>query len=530
MMSKTKRVLALVLAALMAFSLLTACGKSQSSDSSSTPSTSTSVSPSASADPGTTSDVPAEQVTIKWMVIGSSVSDDSDVMAAIEEYLKDKINVKLEMIWGSWADSDSERLLTSLNAGDPIDIYFTCSWTPNEYSAMARKGAFVRLDDPNDNLLEKYAPNLFPSLHPDLARSAVTEGAAGKGIYAIPTYKEVGQQYTWDLNMDMLKKYGYTADDITNYYEFGPILEKIKKGEGNDFYPLNAEPFVMERMANSNDLVDADSLLAFYFDPVDPSKSEAVIKARYLTPEFEKYCKKTREYFVAGYINPAAANGQTMGPARTAAQDAAAYAIGTEVYYPGYEYQTSPKRGIEVVYKPAQAGIISTTSARGSMNGISTASQNPDRALMFLNLLNTDPTLFTMLGYGLEGVHYDKVGEDEVVRRPEGQEIYNPWLAGLGKLTQLPRVQGQAPWSVFEDFNKACTGTPILGFAFDNTPVKDQVAALVNVRKEYADALTAGAVDPDTELPKFIEKLKANGMEEVLAEANRQLEEWKAAK
>ena len=84
----------------MAFSLLTACGKSQSSDSSSTPSTS--ASPSASADPGTTSDVPAEQVTIKWMVIGSSVSDDSDVMAAIEEYLKDKINVKFEMIWGSW--------------------------------------------------------------------------------------------------------------------------------------------------------------------------------------------------------------------------------------------------------------------------------------------------------------------------------------------------------------------------------------------------------------------------------------------
>ena len=528
-MSKTKRVLALVLAALMAFSLLTACGKSQSSDSSSTPSTSTSVSPSASADPGTTSDVPAEQVTIKWMVIGSSVSDDSDVMAAIEEYLKDKINVKLEMIWGSWADSDSERLLTSLNAGDPIDIYFTCSWTPNEYSAMARKGAFVRLDDPNDNLLEKYAPNLFPSLHPDLARSAVTEGAAGKGIYAIPTYKEVGQQYTWDLNMDMLKKYGYTADDITNYYEFGPILEKIKKGEGNDFYPLNAEPFVMERMANSNDLVDADSLLAFYFDPVDPSKSEAVIKARYLTPEFEKYCKKTREYFVAGYINPAAANGQTMGPARTAAQDAAAYAIGTEVYYPGYEYQTSPKRGIEVVYKPAQAGIISTTSARGSMNGISTASKNPDRALQFLYLLNTDPKLFTMLGYGLEGVHYAKFSDDEVIRNPEAQAVYNPWLAGLGKLTQLPRIKGQAPWSVFEDFNKACKGTPILGFAFDTTPVKDQYAALVNVRKEFADALTAGAVDPDTELPKFIEKLKANGMEEVLAEANRQLEEWKAA-
>lgn len=528
MMSKTKRVLALVLAVLMALSLLAACGEPQPSGSSATPSASSS--PSASTDPGASSNVPAEQVTLKWMVIGSTVTDDSDVMAAIEEYLKSTINVKLEMIWGSWAQADSDRLLTSLNAGDPVDIYFTCSWTPNEYSAMARKGAFVRLDDPNNNLLDKYAPNLFSSLHPDLANSAVTEGAAGKGIYAIPTYKEVGQQYTWDLNMNILKKYGYTANDITNYYEFGPILEKIKAGEGKDFYPLNAEPFVMERMANSNDLVDGESLLAYYFDPVDPSKSEKVIKARFYTPEFENYVKKTREYYLAGYINPAAANGQTMGPARTAAQDSASYAIGTEVYYPGYEYQTSPKRGIEVVYKPAQSGIISTTSARGSMNGISTASKNPDRALMFLNQLNTDPKLFTMLAYGLEGTHYAKFSDDEVLRSPDAQAYYNPWLAGLGKLTQLPRVKGQAPWSVFEDFNKACVGTPILGFAFDNTPVKDQFAALINVRKEYADALTAGAVDPATELPKFIEKLKANGMDEVLAEANKQLEAFLAAK
>lgn len=528
MMSKTKRVLALVLAALMVFSLA-ACGTETGGDATPAPG---STSPSTSADPSTspTSNAPADQVTLKWMVIGNTVTDDSDVMAAIESYLKDKINIKLEMIWGSWAQADSDRLLTSLNAGDPIDIYFTCSWTPNEYSAMARLGAYVRLDDPDNDLLAKYAPNLFSSLHPDLANAAVTDGPKGKGIYAVPTYKEVGQQYTWDLNMNMLKKYGYTADDITNYYEFGPILEKIKQGEGKDFYPLNAEPYVMERMANSNDLVDGESLLAFYFDPVDPSKSEPVIKARFYTPEYEKYVKKTREYYQAGYINPAAALAQSMGPARTAAQDGALYAIGTEVYYPGYEYQTGPKRGIEVVYKPAQAGIISTTSSRGSMNAISTASANPDRALMFLNLLNTDPTLFTMLAYGLEGTHYAKFGDDQVVRNPEMEKVYWPWLAGLGKLTQLPRVKNQAPWSVFEDFNKACTGTPILGFAFDNSSVKDQFAALINVRKEYADALSAGAVDPAVELPKFIEKLKANGMDEVLAEANKQLEAWKAAK
>ena len=53
--------------------------------------------------------------------------------------------------------------------------------------------------------------------------------------------------------------------------------------------------------------------------------------------------------------------------------------------------------------------------------------------------------------------------------------------------------------------------------------VANEMAALANTAAQYSLALCSGAVDPDTELPKFLEALDAAGMETYLAEANAQL-------
>ncbi|MBO9608448.1 MAG: DUF3502 domain-containing protein, partial [Paenibacillaceae bacterium] len=40
--------------------------------------------------------------------------------------------------------------------------------------------------------------------------------------------------------------------------------------------------------------------------------------------------------------------------------------------------------------------------------------------------------------------------------------------------------------------------------------------------------LSIGAVDPDVELPKFLEKLKNAGADAIIAEKQKQLDAWKA--
>lgn len=535
-MKKVKRILALVLAMLMVITVMTACGKEENPASTvdeATPAEDAAEKSSAPEEPAAAvgPDI-SKEVNLKWMYHGSTVTDDKSVMEKVNAYLKDKINAKLEVIWCSWANFD-EKAQLAVNGGDPIDIYFTCSWTPTiEYTASAKKGFFVRLDKPDDNLLEKYAPNLFNALDPVLADAATTEGADGVGVYAVPTYKEIGQIYTWDINNTLLKKYGYTPDDVKDFYELGPMLEKIKQGEGKNFYPLCPEPAVLERMVNNNDVIDANSLLTYVFDPVDPSKSGTEILSRYETAEYKKFVEKMREYYQKGYISPEMANAQTMNSARTAAQNAAKYAISTQVYIPGYEIQTSAERNIEVVYKPAQSGIISTTPARGAMHAISITSSDPGRALMFLNLINTDPALFTMLEYGLEGEHYTKTSDGRIKFDHDKRETYKPWRNGMGKISQLPILEDEPAniWELYDNFNKACKPVPILGWAFDQEPVKNEIGALGNIVAGYRDPLNAGSVDPAAQLPEFIEKLKANGMDTVTAEANKQLKAFLDAK
>ncbi len=62
---------------------------------------------------------------------------------------------------------------------------------------------------------------------------------------------------------------------------------------------------------------------------------------------------------------------------------------------------------------------------KGAMMAISTASKNPERAMMFLNLLNTDPYLMTLLNFGVEGTHYT-LKDNEVVFSDKRAD-YQPW-------------------------------------------------------------------------------------------------------
>lgn len=60
--------------------------------------------------------------------------------------------------------------------------------------------------------------------------------------------------------------------------------------------------------------------------------------------------------------------------------------------------------------------------------------------------------------------------------------------------------------------------------------METQVAALTNVIAEYAPSLETGSVDPDEYIPKFLDALKANGVDELLTEVNNQLSTYNASK
>ncbi|MDF2486135.1 MAG: extracellular solute-binding protein family 1 [Herbinix sp.] len=531
-----KKVLAVILTLMMLTMLFVGCGeKKEEVVDTKAPADTTVKAEDPTAAPETTE---LEPVTLKWYLHGSNVTDDSEVLAKANEYLKEKINVTLEPIWGTWGDFDSNAVL-AINGGDDVDIYFTCSWSADEYNAFARKGAWVRLDNPDNNLIEQYAPDLWKTLPSVLTQGATINGSDGYGVYAVPGYKDIATQNCWDINVPLLEKYGYTVEDIKNadYFSFGDILKKVKEGEGDDFYPLLVEGNVLERMVNNSIIVTGDSgtnnLLSYYINPTDTA-AEGIygnkLLSKFETPEYKKFVEKTREYFLAGYIDPAMGNANQANDTRSAKQLTGEYLIGTQSYALGYEVQASGERGFEVAMVPCTPAYVDTTSSQGAMMAISTASENPERAMMFLNLLNTDPYLFTLLDYGVEGVHYNIENGEAVFT--DKRADYTPWTNGMGNVTQLPPQKGQGAdfWDGFKAYYGSAKEIPILGWAFDGTSVETEMGALANVAAEYALALNTGTVDPAEKLPEYIQKLKDNGIDKFVAEANTQLETFLSAK
>ena len=479
---------------------------------------------------------PAEEalapVTLKIWFHGSNVTPDASekVLADVNAYLQEKLNVTLEVIWGTWGDFDTATV-TALTGGDDVDMYFTCNWSANEYNKYARDGYWVKLDD----MLATYAPELLDTIPQGIWDCAVTNGYDGMGIYAVPGLKDTATQNCWDVNGTLLAELGYDVDAICDagldYFsaEFEQMLADAKAAKGNDFYPLLIEPAVLERMVTHSSIVTGDingaNVLSYYYDAEHPSTDiGSTIVNKYATDEFLAFAQKTYEYAQKGYISPSCQSTATANDYRTATQSTGEYLFGTQSYAFGCELDYSTARKIDVRMVPETAAYMDCTSGQGAMVAISATSKNPERALMFLNLLNTDSKLMTMLNYGVEGYTYN-TNSDGTITFTDERANYSPWTNGMGNVRILPPTDAQGAdfWTRFSAYYDAAEALPYGGFIFDSSALETETAAIANVYAEYAFNLMSGAVNPDDVMPDFLAKLEAAGINELVAEAQAQL-------
>ncbi len=535
-----KKILAMLLALVMVLGLA-ACGGG-GGDANQTPGANKPAedTPNTPSD-GQQDDAPAasdlDPVTLRIWFHGSTVSPEASakVMESVNAYLKDKINVTLEPIWGTWGDFDPSTV-TALAGGDDVDIYFTCNWSANEYNSYARDGYWVKLDD----MLPTYGADLLTTIPEGIWECAKTNGYDGMGVYAVPGLKDTATQNCWDLNGTLLAELGYNVDEFVEfasmnpdfYYsdEFEEVLQKAKDAKGGDFYPLVGEPVVFERIATGTAIVTGDlngaPVLSYYYDVEHPSKDiGSKIVCKYATPEFKKFAERTYYLSQKGFISPQTQNVDTANNYREACASTGDYLISSQSYAFGCELDYSRARGIDVRMIPTDAPYMDATSGQGAMMAISATSKNPERALMFLNLLNTDPELMTMMNYGTEGYTYNKNADGSITFIDEVRATYTPWTNGMGNIRQLPPTaeQGVDFWDRFSAYYDSAEVLPYGSFILNTSELSNEATALANVYGQYGFQLMGGATNPDTVLPEFLAKLEEAGIQKLLDAANEQL-------
>ncbi|MEK0312531.1 ABC transporter substrate-binding protein [Cohnella sp. 56] len=526
-MKKKPVSMALSLATVLALSL-SACGNSANNNQSS-PSASASPSSEASASSGTDASPSAsengtdpsklEPYKIVMVYPGGEPKDLKMVQDAMSKYLTEKINATIELKpidWGAWNDK-TNLMFTS---GDKFDVIFAASWL--QFNANASKGQYLQLDD----LIEKFGQGAKDTLGKDWLQGSQINGHS----FALPTLKEFAGSTSMLFRKDLVDKYKIDLSTVNSMDDLTPIFKTIKDNEPG------VTPLVQTNGLNLPGLVTGYSLdfLGDSLGVLDPSSGDLKVTNLWENEKYVAAVKKMYEWNKAGYVNKDAANindDQLYNMIK--AGKGFSFAVTGK---PGKDAEMTTQLGVNLVQKDIGKPQTTTNEATGAMLAISRTSADPERAMMFLNLLYTDKTLLNMLDFGLEGTHYVKKS-DTIIDFPEGitsqTSGYNPgaaWMFGNQMNTYLWTNEDPNKWEKFKEFNDSSVKSPALGFVWDSTNVKNEVAADTNVRSEFEAALQTGTIDPDKYLPQFVKKMKDAGLDKIIAEKQKQLDAWAASR
>lgn len=171
---------------------------------------------------------------------------------------------------------------------------------------------------------------------------------------------------------------------------------------------------------------------------------------------------------------------------------------------------------------------------------IPVTSENPERTLMFLNLLETNRDLYDMVHYGILGETYELEGEAAVY--PEGMNQANSNYMDWGGRWAFWKPQFMRPDALYAanfwieekeyaESNPNNIVSPLGGFNFDTESVTTQVAQISQIYDDANKMVEVGlAGNADAATDKLISDLKAAGLDEVQAELQSQIDAFLASK
>ncbi|RIX59718.1 extracellular solute-binding protein [Paenibacillus nanensis] len=444
-------------------------------------------------------------VNLIWYTIGTPPNDLKKVNDELNAYILPKINATVEMRMLDWGDY-SQKMQVTIASGEPYDIAFTSSWA-NDYFANAKKGAFYELDA----LLQEKGQGILQALNP-----AFLEGTKVNGHhYGLPTNKELPQQRVFRFNKTMLDKNGLDISGVRTIQDLAPILKAFQEKEPT-IPPIPAK--IAEFLPYDLPIND----LPFIGMPLDTTDYKLINV--WETPEAMRYLETMHEYYKAGYLPKDVATQTDAGDYFKTGK----WLLDVADAQPYADNLWSSDAGYEVVSVPMHDPIAFNWSVAGAMQAINAKSKHPDKAMEFLNLLYTDPYVINLIDYGIENVHYTKTGDQSKDSIPDSGYGFPAFTVGNLMLTYLNTGDPADKWEKFKAFNDSATNSPLLGFQVDTTNITTELANLKNAKEATYNSLFSGTLDPKENLPKVNQKLKDNGLDKVMQEVQRQIDEWRA--
>ncbi len=506
-----KRLLAVLLVGAM---LLTGCSTGKNTDTPSSGEASGTVTEAAgnTAPDGAGETEEVTKLVVAFRTFGTVPADLPKIQEKVNEIAREKINAEVELICIP-SGSYKQQMTLMLSGDEQLDVMGANSTLiPTAYASEALR--------PLDELVEQYGQGIKEAL----GESILSCGNFAGQLYSIPIKADTANGMGgFILRKDICDKYNIDVASIDSYEKLGEAFALVHEKEPQ--MTIFANGSVGYSALQFNVCWDK---LGDNFGVLAGKGQNLKVVNLFETEEYKNFINVMRGWYQKGYMSKDITNATEGGPALMKAGNLFCYPNATK---PGIVVQEQNNSGYEVEICQVLDAI--TVTGNNWQWTIPENSKDPEKAMEFLNLMYTDAAVINLLAYGIEGEHYVIQG-DGTINYPEGIDATNSgynmgsMVWSFGNEFNAYVWSGNDPdlWKQTEEWNKTGVVSKAYGFTFNNLSISTELAAVQNVYDQYRMSLECGVVEPETTLAEMNKKLYDAGLQTIIDEKQRQLDEW----
>ncbi|MFD2614888.1 extracellular solute-binding protein [Paenibacillus gansuensis] len=472
--------------------------------------------------PGNNGEGPkAKTVTIKYVLPGTEPKEWPAVQEAVnKKLLQDGVNLQIEkeyIDWGAW----EQKINLKLSTNEKFDLFHVM----NDWVSLANYAGRGALKDITAEI-EQYGPNLKKVI-PTSVWSGVTK--EGK-VYGIPSYwYESAVDGSITINKYLLNKAGVTTP-ITNRQQLLDAMEQVNQ-------KLNMKLTIPLRggTAGPADIFQRtyDQYPFTVRDNIAFIGEDGVVKNWVETDEFKQDAAWFRQAYQKKLVHPDVLTVKQEQIEQQIKLGQYVMTLGTPNKLTDIRktYPDIKDEDVELIRLNPEKPRYRMVNAK-NINVVAANSEHPAEAVKFLNWLYDNQDNYDLFMYGIEGKTYKKIGDKglEMIIDPKTNTplyLQEDWM--IGNLNFI-RVD-QNLLSATRELYKADTEAKnffAADFFFDPAPVKAEMANVQAAFTSDVSPIYRGVQDYDKYIKTAQDKLKAAGIEKVLAEYQKQLDAYKA--
>lgn len=446
---------------------------------------------------------------------------------ALNEMMERDIGVHVTFLPCDLTQSQQEATLM-VSSGEQLDVALTAFTSVGH---LVEKGLVLPLDE----YVEEHAAYIM-----EVCPEAVAGCSYDGKIYGLPSCanKSFGT-FGYNMKKSYCDKYGFEQDDnrIYTLEEIEEMFAIVKEGEGENFYmhtPWNNQYEPLNYSYQNLDPVTGSLSGGVLMNNRD--FKDLTIYNYFETEEYKEYCEMVYDWAQKGYIAPDASVDTDFMNRAMDDNYLGTFAYGAPT---SDMLETNTTWGEEVVLFRTIDGYMNMSGGQTVMWNVPITSAHPEKAVEAINYVIEHTEAAELIQYGFEGEEY------EVVEEKDGQRLikyleedvtllpyYNPyglWGDRL-RIASTTSVDFGVRTREYDQAVKEERKSAGIGYMFKATEVASEIAAVETVMAQYVPSLNAGAVNPEEALPEFIAALKDAGIDKIIAENQRQIDEWAANK